>query len=102
MNEAEHLLTIAAEECAEVAHRLSKALRFGMDEIQSDVTENPERLTNRERIYREYWQLRATLGLAGIDAWHSNEQSRNIEAQKVAKVRRFLEYSRAQGTLAEK
>lgn len=24
MNEAEHLLTIAAEECAEVAHRLSK------------------------------------------------------------------------------
>ncbi len=62
MTEAEHLMTIAAEECAEVAHRISKALRFGMEEIQSDTTANPDGLTNRDRILHEYWQLRATLG----------------------------------------
>ncbi len=102
MTEAEHLMTIAAEECAEVAHRISKALRFGMDEIQSDTTANPDRLTNRDRILHEYWQLRATLGMIGIDAWANYAISRKVEAEKVAKVGQFLAYSEAQGTLTRK
>jgi hypothetical protein len=34
MTRDEHLMTIAMEECAEVAQRVSKAVRFGMEEIQ--------------------------------------------------------------------
>lgn len=94
MTREEHLLTIAAEECAEVAQRLSKALRFGMDEVQPG-----QELTNRERIYEEYWHLRAVLGMCEIDAWGTSSDSTAAEGGKVLKVEQFLEYSRQQGTL---
>lgn len=101
----EHLLTIAAEECAEIAQRLSKAQRFGMDQIQRDADdqpqENPEHLTNRERIVREFYDLRAVLGMVGIDAWDASPQARAAEAAKVAKVQKYLERSRRCGTLHE-
>lgn len=44
----EHLLIILGEECNEVAQRVSKALRFGLDEIQSG-----QPLNNAERIQQE-------------------------------------------------
>jgi hypothetical protein len=34
MNPTEHLLSCLAEECAEVAQRASKSLRFGLSEVQ--------------------------------------------------------------------
>lgn len=104
MTRGEHLLTIAMEECAELAQRLSKALRFGIDQIQEapgdKPEQNPDRLTNRERIYVEYYDLRATLGMVGIDAWVSNAFSKDAERKKVEKVERYLEFSRKQGTLS--
>lgn len=66
MTRQEQLLLIAMEECVEVAHRLSKALRFGMEEVQPG-----QPLTNSQRIYDEYYQLRAVLGMCGIDAWNN-------------------------------
>ena len=104
MNRQEHLFVIAMEECAEVAQRLAKAARFGMDQIQEDADdkpeENPERLTNRERIIREYYDLRATLGLLGIDAWDRSDTASRHESEKVRKILRYLERSRKVGTLA--
>lgn len=94
MTREEHLLTIAAEECVEVAQRLTKALRFGLEEVQPGQTQ-----TNRERIYHEYWQLRASLGMAGIDAWHNGDDSKAVEREKVEKVEHFLNYSAECGTL---
>ncbi len=38
MNRRDHLLDILAEECAEVAIRVSKALRFGLDEVPGYVS----------------------------------------------------------------
>lgn len=61
MTRDEHLLTIAVEECAEVAQLLSKALRSGVDEVQPG-----QALTNRQRIRAEFYGLRLTLGMCGI------------------------------------
>lgn len=107
MTEQEHLLMVAAEECAEVAQRLIKCARFGIDQVQpqahgdgkTDTSTNPEGLTNRERVYREYFGLRATLGMAGFDAWDTSTHAREIEQAKAAKVQKYLDVSRGYGTL---
>jgi len=100
MNRQEHLLTIGIEECCEVAHRLSKALRFGMEEIQpvGDGLHpdggNPEGFTNRERIRREVADLFSVLRMLDLDEMPSEW----LDA-KTAKIERFLAYSRTVGTL---
>jgi hypothetical protein len=105
MTRDEHLMTIAMEECNEVAQRISKAKRFGMDQIQEDADdhpeENPERLTNRRRIVLEYYDLRAVLGMIGIDAWDNSDTARAYERQKVQKVERYLWRSAACGTFTQ-
>jgi hypothetical protein len=103
VTELEQLAVIAMEECAEVAQRIAKAARFSMDQVQEDADDhpeqNPKRLTNRERIVREYYDLRATLGMLGIDAWENSDFSRRCEDAKVAKVRKYFQRSRVNGTL---
>ena len=105
MNKQEQLMVIAMEECAELAQRISKALRFGMEQIQQDADdkpeENPERLTNRQRIQREYWDLRASLGLMMIDAWEITPESTRLEREKYLKIERYFERSRREGTLQD-
>ena len=49
MTREEHLLTIVAEECAEVAQRATKALRFGL----TDPKGTQERKTFT-RVWRPY------------------------------------------------
>lgn len=97
MTRHDQLMVIAMEECAELAQRLSKALRFGLQQIQQDANdkpeENPDRLTNEQRIYREYWDLRAVLGMCEIDAWSSTAESRSYERSKAERVERYLERS---------
>jgi len=89
MNRTEHLLTILAEESAEVAQRATKALRFGLDEVQPDHVWN-----NRERIVQELndlWAVAEMLGICRVD--------RIAIDRKKAKVEAFLEYSKKCGTL---
>lgn len=108
MNRTEHLLTIAGEECAETAQRISKALRFGLDQVQEDADdqpqENPERLTNRERIRREFLDLVAAMEMLGFDDFiESDSQDPDVIARmkaKKAKVERYLERSRRTGALS--
>lgn len=103
MNRQEHLMVIAMEECAEVSQRISKALRFGMSQVQKAMDDSPEKnplqLTNRDRIIEEYRDLRAVLGMMDIDAWDNSKQARAAESAKVAKVERYLKLSQTQGTL---
>ena len=56
MNKNEYLLTCLAEECAEVAQRVSKALRFGVTEVQQG-----QPLNNAERIMGEINDLIAVV-----------------------------------------
>lgn len=104
MNKQEHLLVIVAEEAVEVAQRATKALRFGMQQIQIDRNEpspnsqNPLARTNKERLEDELCDLLATCELAGIqvDLAKFNERM----AMKRRKVETYLEFSRQQGTLS--
>jgi len=89
----EHLLTILAEECNEVAQRASKALRFGIDEIQPG-----QFLTNGERIGIELEDLVAMVELCQGHALVPGLSRERIEAKKT-KVATFLEYSRHCGTV---
>lgn len=95
MKKTEHLLTILAEECAEVAQRCSKALRFGLDEVQPG-----QEKTNGQRIADEMQDLSA--------AWQMLRDREKLPYlnfisidEKKAKVKRFLEYSERCGTLDE-
>ena len=105
MTRDEHLLTIAMEECVEVAQRLSKALRFGLEEVQATASHGvttgaaDESLTNRARIELEFIDLIAVLEMAGFEpCWSSPARDAAIAAKK-AKVERFLKFSAERGRL---
>ncbi len=98
MNRLEHLLTIAAEECAEVSQRISKAARFGLSEVQADQPHD-----NAERIRQEVVDLYAVLRMVEVEAdLLDGELSRITRAEveaKQAKVERYLLLSLREGTL---
>lgn len=98
MNRSEHLLTCLAEECSEVAQRVSKALRFGLAEIQRD-----QPLNNAERIIEELNDLFAVTAILmeeGILPPFPETGSGALTAAKRAKIERYMEISRATGALA--
>jgi len=99
MTRNEHLLTIAAEECAELAQRLSKASRFGLEEVQPDTDKNPHRWTNRERILREYADLIGVLEMLDISV-ETDVSVSHLKAKKL-KVEGYLDYAVDCGTLTD-
>jgi hypothetical protein len=111
MNRQEHLLTSVMEECNEVGQRVSKAMRFGVEQVQIAADDRPEqnpgRLTNRERILSEFYDLLASMEMAGLielkqythsDAMWLIVPAVAIEAKK-AKIERYLEKAKQHGTL---
>lgn len=116
MTRYEHLLTTAQEEASELAQRVSKALRFGIDQVQpashaepgtTDVSANPERLSNRERIRNEFYHLVATLDMLnileikvspGFTGPYVRVPAHKIQ-QKQDKIEHYLDESRTLGTL---
>jgi hypothetical protein len=56
MERTQYLLICLSEECAEVSQRASKALRFGLQEVQSGQEQ-----TNAERIAQEFQDLLAII-----------------------------------------
>ena len=97
MTRQQHLLICLAEECAEVAQRASKALRFGLQEIQPG-----QHLTNAERLADEAIDLQAVLKML-TDGKHLDlgVDARRRTDLKIAKVCEFLRYSKSQGTLVD-
>jgi NTP pyrophosphatase (non-canonical NTP hydrolase) len=97
VNRTEHLLTCLAEECAEVAQRVSKALRFGLAEVQPGQDEN-----NAERIAGELNDLFAVANILMGEGVLPENRSLDglVIAAKRAKIERFMEISREQGALA--
>lgn len=88
MTRDELLLVQVMEECDELSQRVSKALRFGLEQVQPG-----QELNNRDRIYQEYYDLRAVLGMAGIDAWDTSSRAEVAEYDKVQKVEKYLAFS---------
>lgn len=95
MNRTEHLLSCLAEECAEVAQRVSKALRFGLAEVQPG-----QPLTNAQRIGQEFHDLLAVVEmLEEAGALDRPTGSTTAIERKKAKVLAFMEYAEQCGTL---
>jgi hypothetical protein len=95
MTRTEHLLTILAEECAEVAQRVSKALRFGLDEVQPN-----QPYTNAQRVVLELNDLAAAVQMAvkeGALPDLSEEEVAERIGRKTEKVERFLAFSAGRG-----
>jgi hypothetical protein len=93
MTRTEHLLCIVAEECSEVAQRASKALRFGMNEVQPGQAKN-----NMDRMIQEFADLTAAMRMA-IPYCFDDEGFEKMVDAKTDQVEHFLKYSEAQGTL---
>ncbi len=98
MTKTEHLLTILSEECAEVSQRISKAIRFGLEEVQ------PEQFaTNAERIVEELadlWAVASLLENEGAFKAHGDLFLDMVERKKL-KVNKFMEYAKECGTIQQ-
>jgi hypothetical protein len=94
------LLVILMEECNEVAHRISKALRFGLEEIQTPGL-SEKGLTNADRIRREMTDLKAVFEMLEADgAFGRARKHRTIGIKyKKEKVEEYLKYSEKLGRL---
>jgi NTP pyrophosphatase (non-canonical NTP hydrolase) len=103
MNRTEHALTTTAEECAEIAKEISKAMRFGLDDKLTLDPKGPpgtEGPTNREKIVAELNDLMGMVKvLIALDAIPENWQDIDAQMRKGAKFCAFLEYSERKGTV---
>lgn len=94
MKTTEHLLAILAEECAEVAQRCTKALRFGLLEEQPGQASNAQRIaTEMADLLGVYEMLEDRGDLPRVSAF--------AREAKIRQVKTFLEYFRQCGTLTE-
>jgi NTP pyrophosphatase (non-canonical NTP hydrolase) len=90
----EHLLVILMEECAEVAQRASKALRFGLKEVEPG-----QEATNAERLAGELADLDAVVLMCEAEGAFACAGEQSALERKERKVERFLAYSAECGTL---
>lgn len=95
MDGREHFLTCLGEEANEVAQRVSKALRFGMREVQTG-----QERTNTDRLMDELRDLvcvaKILEDLGYLPALYVKPE---MVAAKREKIERYMEISRAQGVL---
>jgi hypothetical protein len=94
MNKTEHLLTIIAEEATEVAQAATKALRFGLKDVNPNTRE-----TNLFALRKECSELIAVCQMLYADMGDSFTVDGSIGADKIDRVNYWLEYSKKQGKL---
>lgn len=98
MDQKQFLLLKIMEECSEISQRASKALQFGMNEIQSG-----QDLTNQERLQSEIDDLLCIVELfnqhseAG-EGFITKITSEQLDAKR-KKLNKFLVYSKDLGVL---
>lgn len=93
MNETEHLLTILAEEAAEVAQACCKALRFGLEDTNPNTG-----CSARLEIQKELLDLLAVADMLVKCGVIADTRSMSVEPKQV-KVAHFMGYARECGAL---
>lgn len=92
-----YLLTVLGEEGSEVAQDASKAIRFGIHDINML---NPTGPTNVERLVKEANEFLAVMDLlVRLGTIPPDWQNPAVQAAKVAKVKAFMCYSIKAGQL---
>jgi hypothetical protein len=97
MNRKEYLLTVASEECSEIAQAISKALRFGLDDCKPNTA-----LCNSDKIMEEYYDLKAMiirLQAEGYLPKIDKQRSEFMMAKKIAQVEAYITYSKDKGCI---
>ena len=94
MNRLEHLLVIFMEECSEIQHATSKALRFGLKDGKSVFP------TNEEQMNVEFNQLMAVVEMLQKEGVRLVRESDIVEVKKEV-VEEYLIYSKECGTLQD-
>lgn len=96
LTEEQYLQICCLEEASEVIHRISKVLRFGLDEIQPGQDK-----TNRTRLEGELVDFTAIVHMMGMKGIVNmrNPDLQTAFTDKLDKVRKYMDYSREQGTL---
>jgi len=95
MNKQDYLLTCLAEECGEVTQRVTKALRFGIDEVQKG-----QELTNAERLTNELTDIATLIEMLREECglWLPVYTTSKILAKK-ERVKEYMKLSIEQGRL---
>lgn len=97
MNRKEYLLECLSEECNEVGQRVSKALRFGLSEVQDGQPFN-----NAERIMEELRDLWAVVEICQDEGFLPEFGISTTDVDnKLARIEKFMAISRREGTLIE-
>lgn len=99
MNKEKYLLTKIQEECAEVIHRATKAVRFGLNEVQKGQDK-----TNLERLKDEILDLLAAFMVfeeeTSIDInYHDFEKFQELVKMRIERIEKYMDYSREIGEL---
>lgn len=97
MNRTEALLASLAEECGETTQRATKALRFGLNEIQMG-----QELTNAERIIYEFNDIVAVMEILHAEGHLSRVIDQQYIALKKQKIEKHFQYSKEIGTVSGK
>lgn len=95
MTKKELLLTVLSEECVETAQRVSKAIRFGLNEIQEGQS-----LNNSERLIYEFNDILAMMEILKEEGLINNVIDREAIEKKKIKVKKYLDYSIKLGTVS--
>lgn len=96
MNRREHLLTCLSEECHEVGQRVSKALRFGLTEVQQG-----QPLNNADRIAEELRDLIAVAKILEAEgAIEGFDPNLDQILAKREKIESYMQISRREGVLS--
>ena len=94
MNRQEHLLLILEEECIETAQRVSKALRFSLEEVQPG-----QELSNADRLIYEFNDIVAMMEMLHDEGLIKDFHDPLAIIKKKSKVEKFLKLSKEHGTL---
>lgn len=94
MTRQEHLLTILIEECNETAQRATKALRFGLEEVQPE-----QDATNAERIVYEFNDIVAVMELLYAEGGLPKVFDAVSAGLKKVKIEKYFSYSSNCGTV---
>lgn len=99
MNTQEYLLTVLAEEAAEIIQAVSKIQRFGLNDV------GPARSkTNADQLMHEFYDLQAVMQLLQMNQILPTDPPSAVEDMieyKQSKVTHYMNYSREQGCLDE-
>jgi hypothetical protein len=101
VNRLEYLLAKVAEEAGEIVVAAMKCQEFGVDDVNVLKRDDPNYPNNAEILAREIDDL---IGVREIMEREGliRPVSRERVAAKIAKVEKWMEYSRQKGTLIEK